>query len=91
MSNGREGTNHWQNKLTEEDVRWIRRNYNPTKMSKTSLAQKYGVQLSTISRILTGESWKHVKVTNIYSREIRQITERLGKQTKYPLEVMDVL
>lgn len=63
------GERHWQNKLSENDVRWIRRNWNPTKMSKTSLAEKYGVQLSTISRILSGESWRHVKATNKYTKE----------------------
>ena len=63
------GERHWQNKLSENDVRWIRRNWNPTKMSKTSLAEKYGVQLSTISRIISGESWRHVKATNKYTKE----------------------
>ena len=72
------GERHWQNKLSENDVRWIRRNWNPNKMSKTSLAEKYGVQLSTISRIISGESWRHVKATNKYTKEF-DFLERKSK------------
>jgi len=91
MKNGREGGNHWQNKLREEDVRWMRKHYNPTKMSKTSLADKYGVQLSTISRILSGESWKHVKVENKFASRTCKFIDKFTADTKYDLFFEDLL
>ena len=91
MKNGREGGNHWQNKLREEDVRWMRKHYNPTKMSKTSLADKYGVQLSTISRILSGESWKHVKVENKFASRTCKFIDKFTADTKYDLFPEDLL
>ena len=91
MKNQREGVNHWQNKLSEKDVRWMRRNYDPSKMSKTSLAKKYGVQLSTITRILNGESWKHVKVENKFSTVIKKVSAKLNKDTQYNIGSFDVL
>ena len=91
MKNGREGGNHWQNKLREEDVRWMRKYYNPTKMSKTSLADKYGVQLSTISRILSGESWKHVKVENKFASRTCKFIDKFTADTKYDLFPEDLL
>lgn len=83
MQNKREGANHWQNKLREEDVRWMRKHYNPTKMSKTSLAEKFGVQLSTISRILSGDSWKHVKVENKFISRTSRLVSKFSEDTNY--------
>ena len=91
MKINREGVNHWQNKLSEKDVRWIRRNYDPSKMSKTTLAKKYGVQLSTITRILNGESWKHVKVENKFSTVIKRVSSNLNNKLEYKMGSFDVL
>lgn len=50
-------------KLTEEDVRYMRNNYIPKdkEFGCCALARKFGVSHPTVSRILSGESWKHVE------------------------------
>jgi len=62
----RRGTRHALAKLTEADVREIRRRYAPSYSRKTgpntgpALAREYGVSRSLIHRIVRGESWPHV-------------------------------
>jgi len=45
-------------KLTEAQVRLIRSN--PEKLSTTKLAKMFGVCFQTVSKVLNGETWKHV-------------------------------
>lgn len=52
------GSRNIKAKLTEDDIREIRR---CNDMKKIELAKKYGVSYSTIKRILNKSSWKHVK------------------------------
>jgi DNA-binding transcriptional regulator YiaG len=44
-------------RLTEDDVRFIRRD---ATMSQPELAQMFGVTQSHISRVKRGEFWRHV-------------------------------
>jgi len=53
------GEQHGESKLTEVDVRQIRRWYDAG-MTKTEIAKKFGVSRSTIYRALSGVNWKHV-------------------------------
>lgn len=46
-------------KLTEEDVLEIRRVYGPG-ISQISLARKYGVESSSIRKILSRVTWRHI-------------------------------
>lgn len=60
------GTEHTLAKLTDDDVREIRRIYQPSPRKKSpfsgpTLAKKYGVAPSLIHRIVHGKSWPHVK------------------------------
>lgn len=47
-------------KLTEEQVREIRRKYVPFKYGYRKLAAEYHVSFKSIGRIITRETWKHV-------------------------------
>ena len=49
-------------KLTEDDVRFIRKHYNPdtTDFNQKTLAEKFGVEKCTISQIVHRKTWKHV-------------------------------
>lgn len=47
-------------KLSEDDVRMIRREYAAGDVSQTRLGQKYGVQQTGISQIVLRKTWKHV-------------------------------
>lgn len=48
-------------KLTESDVREIRTTFATGDITKTSLANKYGVTIMAISRVISRKTWKHVK------------------------------
>ena len=54
--------NH-NSKLTEDDVRYIKRNYSPgCRMNgQRAMARRFNVRHSTIQRVLTGEIWSHVE------------------------------
>ena len=56
------GENHTLSKLTEDDVRFIRKHYNPdtTDFNQKTLAEKFGVEKCTISQIVHRKTWKHV-------------------------------
>jgi len=47
-------------KLTEKDVKWIRKNYIPKSkiFGQIALSEKYGVTRLTISRIINNKNWK---------------------------------
>lgn len=48
-------------KLTEDQVREIRRRYVPYKVSTVTLGREFGVTSGTISSIVRRKSWAHVK------------------------------
>lgn len=56
------GENHASSKLTEDDVRFIRKHYNPdiTDFNLQALAEKFGVKKPTINKIVHRKAWKHV-------------------------------
>lgn len=59
------GIAHPISKLTDDDVRAIRRDYQPSPrqagpFTTRGLADRYGVAPSLIHRIATGKSWKHL-------------------------------
>lgn len=47
-------------KLTAEQVRAIRREFATGRVTKTKLANDYGIARSTLQSILTGETWRHM-------------------------------
>jgi hypothetical protein len=47
-------------KLTKNDVREIRRKYNPHVYGKKRLSIEYGVSVSVIYRIIKGIMWKNI-------------------------------
>lgn len=57
------GELHYGHKLTEKEVRQIKKEYKKgvKGFGTESLASKYGVHRMTIKAILTGQSWKHIK------------------------------
>ena len=55
------GEDVWSAKLTEDDVRAIRSEYESGGIYQKALAQKYGVNDSQISRIITRKLWASVK------------------------------
>ena len=54
------GEEHYKAKLTEEDVRKIRKLYKKDK-NYSKLARKYGVEINCIKRIILRQTWKHVE------------------------------
>ena len=52
----RQGECHHKAKLTDADVRFIRR----SALNSTQLAQQLSVSLSIISRVRLGKTWRHV-------------------------------
>ncbi len=58
--NDRSGENHARAKLTEEDVREIRRMYSIGERSQQSIADEYGVAQHTVSKLLRRKTWAHV-------------------------------
>ena len=53
------GEQHWKAKFCAEDIIKIRAEFSSGK-SQTSIANAQGVNVKTISRIVRGESWKHL-------------------------------
>ncbi len=60
MSESKSGENHPNSKLLEKNVVEIKELLKE-KVTQKKIAEIYGVSLSTISRINTGENWKHIK------------------------------
>ena len=54
------GERNGRAKLTEADVLAIRQQFRPRKMTAPMLARKYGVDESTIQRVVYKLGWKHV-------------------------------
>ena len=54
------GEKNYNCKLTEKDVKWIRKNYIPKSkiFGQIALSEKYGVTKLTISRIINNKNWK---------------------------------
>jgi len=49
-------------KLTEAKVKGIKKMLKAKKQTKTKIAAKYGVSITQINRIASGENWGHVKI-----------------------------
>ena len=57
---GPTGERHASAKLTEDDVREIRRRYAAGGITQTALGDEFGVLNSTISRIINRQKWAHI-------------------------------
>ena len=55
-------TINFNSKLTEAKVRQIKKSLKAGRKTKTSLSEKYGVSITQINRIASGENWSHVKI-----------------------------
>ncbi len=55
------GEQHSQARLTEEQVREIRRRYIPRKISCQQLASEYGVNWRTIHAVVSRQTWRHIE------------------------------
>ncbi|MGP9527092.1 hypothetical protein [Glutamicibacter sp. AOP5-A2-18] len=55
------GEQHYRAKLTDKTVHLIRKTYSPGQIGYAQLAERHGVSQSTISRIITGATWKHLQ------------------------------
>lgn len=54
------GESHWGHKLTEPDIEGIRR-LAKNKITQVKIGRMFGVCRSTISQVLRGRTWCHVK------------------------------
>lgn len=54
------GSAHPKAKLSEEDVRAIRREHHEKKTLHRVFAKRYGMGRSTISKVISGYYWRHV-------------------------------
>ena len=57
---GRQGEDHPKAIVTEEQVRYIRKNYVPYKFSRVKLAAMFGISVAGIKQILNHRNWKGV-------------------------------
>lgn len=57
---GRIGARNGRTKLTPADVRAIRAAATGKRGERTALAHRFGVGLSTIHAVLSGQNWRHV-------------------------------
>jgi hypothetical protein len=57
---GRVGHRHPRSKLTETQVRTIKRLYNQGSYTYKQLGEKFGVITATVSHIMNGRIWRHV-------------------------------
>jgi hypothetical protein len=55
----RKGVNNPKAKLSEDDVKEIRRLHASGKLTK-HIAEDYGVAITTIAAIVTRRAWKHI-------------------------------
>lgn len=51
------GENHYNSKLTEQNVKEIREYYKNKELSQRGLAKKYGVGVTTIADIINNKTW----------------------------------
>lgn len=54
------GAKNYNSRLTEEQVKEIRKKYTPQVYTLKMLAEEYGTTLSNIERIVNYKSWKHI-------------------------------
>jgi len=63
------GESQWKARLTDEDVICICTRYRDTGVSMEAIAKEYKISLSVISKLIRGESWKHVdRPTSIFNK-----------------------
>lgn len=60
MGCGKLGSDHPKAKLTEDNVRRIRSEYAGGGVTERDLSAKYGINVSTLHRVLIRQTWKHV-------------------------------
>lgn len=61
MTNPTNGSNKPNSKLTEDQVREMRRLNKDVGLGKRRLAQMFQISESVVGRILSGKAWKHVE------------------------------
>jgi hypothetical protein len=54
------GQDRWQARLTDDDVREIRRAYHVRESTQVQLAKRYGISQGQVSRIILRQSWHHL-------------------------------
>ena len=54
------GEQQFLSKLTEDNVREIRKKYVPRNYTRKMLAKEYGVSVNSISMVIDGQRWTHV-------------------------------
>lgn len=52
------GEEHGKARLTEEDVKMIRKQYRPRRVPKWLFAELFGVSVSCIGHVVSGKNWK---------------------------------
>lgn len=58
---GQQGSKHGMSKLNEDDVKEIRRLRSVENMTHDEIGDLFGVGRTAIQKILTGQTWTHVK------------------------------
>lgn len=62
IGNGAPKEDHWNSKLTEQEVLQMKELYNSTKITQLKLSELFGISKSHISKILRGERWQGLGV-----------------------------
>lgn len=55
------GVDHWKSKLSEKDIKDIRKIYKTGQISQTKLSKRYKVTQPAIYNIINKKIWRHVK------------------------------
>lgn len=69
------GVKHYLSRLTEDQVREI----NASQEKASDVAKKYGVSVTAVRNIWTGETWKHLKLPRLNRPDLR-----IQRRTKKP-------
>lgn len=54
------GPHHYRASLTESDVRRVRADYEPGRVTYAALAARYGVSEQAIGKIINRLTWRHL-------------------------------
>lgn len=61
IGNGAPGTEHWNHRLTEQDITNIRKLYASNKCTQRQLADIFNTGYKNISKIIRGQRWKDIE------------------------------
>lgn len=77
IGNGSPGEEHWNCRITAEDVLHMRQLYASNKITQRKLSEEYGISYKQVSKIIRGERWNSIGGPLSYGKqEISKVANR---------------